>query len=73
MGLLVILSHNNKEEKQMIRISSFHYKQGIESRNRFMEMLHDAIKIALGGVRIMGGNFFFLAGLSNKKVFRAER
>ena len=36
----------------MIRISSFHYKQGIESRNRFMEMLQGALNIALKGVEI---------------------
>ncbi|MDX9864883.1 MAG: hypothetical protein RBT34_08765 [Anaerolineaceae bacterium] len=51
----------------MIRISAAQYRDGIESRNRFMQMLHDALKTALGGVELWEVTSFSWQGYQIKK------
>ena len=51
----------------MKRISAAQYKEGIESRNRFMDMLYNALKIALDGAELREESSFSWQGYQIEK------
>jgi len=51
----------------MKRISSAYYMEGIKSRNRFMEMLHDTLNKALDGVELRQETSFSWQGYQIEK------